>query len=368
MINSQNQKGGDGSANFQSQQMVVHVGIDEKRAREIYQEMNLQLRNDYSQEALNVANSRVIEFENRLMPKMAQVEGALEAFADPSFQLLLVEAQKTAASTERPADYDLLSELLIHRFQKGQNRIARAGISLAVEIVDKVSDEALLGLTVVHAVNSFLPISGDIHQGLDVLNDLFGKIFYGELPTGSAWLDHLDILNAVRLNTFGGLKKIEQYYPEQLPGYVDVGINKISEDYGIAIKILKENNLPIDILIEHALNNEFVRVCIRSISSIDELSLVHQIVHDSKLIHLPVKLSEEQKKAINSIYELYSKDGNIRQNNVNSLMNEWNKRPNLKTLREWWDNIPSGFNVTSVGKVLAHSNAQRCDKNLPPLD
>ena len=33
MINSQSQKGGDGSTNLQAQQMVVHVGIDEKRAR-----------------------------------------------------------------------------------------------------------------------------------------------------------------------------------------------------------------------------------------------------------------------------------------------------------------------------------------------
>ena len=101
MINSQSQKGGDSSTNIQTQQMVVHFGIDEKRAREIYQEMNLQLKNDYTQEALNIANHRVAEFENSLMPKMTQVEGALEAFADPSFQLLLLEAQKTAAATER---------------------------------------------------------------------------------------------------------------------------------------------------------------------------------------------------------------------------------------------------------------------------
>ncbi len=60
------------------------------------------------------------------------------------FQLLLVEAQKAAASTERVADYDLLSELLIHRFEKGENRVMRAGISRAVEIVDKISDDAML--------------------------------------------------------------------------------------------------------------------------------------------------------------------------------------------------------------------------------
>lgn len=155
MGNKQNQKAGDNSQQLQADNMIVHLGIDEKRAREIYQEMNLQVRRDYTKEALEIANSRVTEFENKLLPKMDAVDGALEAFADPSFQLLLVEAQKTAASTERPADYELLSELLIHRFQKGENRITRAGISRAVEIVDKISDDALLGLTVFHSVSYF---------------------------------------------------------------------------------------------------------------------------------------------------------------------------------------------------------------------
>jgi hypothetical protein len=365
MINSQSQKGGDGSTNIQ----VVHVGIDEKRAREIYQEMNLQLIKDYSQEALNIANARVSEFENRLLSRMEQVDGALEAFADPSFQMLLVEAQKTAASTERPEDYDLLSELLIHRFQKGENRIVRAGISLAVEIVDKVSDEALLGLTVAHAVNSFLPTSGDIHQGLDTLNDLFGKIFYGELPTGHDWLDHLDILNTVRLISFGSLKKVQQYYPEKLSGYVDVGIDKKSENYDKVVEILKNNNLPSDILIDHALNSDFLRVCVPNRNLIvDTISLQQQMIYEGKSFIVPVKLSETQIKAINFIYDLYSQDGNLKQNNLNLFMAEWDKRPNLKILVEWWDNISTSFTITSAGNVLAHSNAQRCDKSLPPLN
>ena len=58
----------------------------------------------------------------------------------------------------------------------------------------------------------------------------------------------------------------------------------------------------------------------------------------------------------------------IRQENVNKFMEEWNKRTNLKILREWWDNINVSIELTSVGKVLAHANAQRCDKRLPPLN
>lgn len=368
MISKQNQEGGDNSTNIQADQMVVHVGIDEKRAREVFEEMNLQQRHDYSQEALKIANARVSAFENSLMPKMEKVDGALEAFADPSFQLLLVEAQKKAASTERPVDYDLLSELLIHRFQKGDNRVARAGIGLAVDIVDKISDEALLGLTVAHAVNSFTPVTGDIGQGLDVLNELFGKITYGKLPLGQEWLDHLDILNAIRLSSFGSLKKVQQYYPEKLHGYVDIGIKKDSDSHNKALEILDANNLPRVLLVNHSLNSDYLRIPVANRANIDAISLQQRVLQGRSVVVLPIKLTKEQIEAVNTIYELYSRDASLKQNNIISLMEEWDKRPNLKTLKDWWDNIPAILTITSAGKVLAHSNAQRCDHNLPPLN
>lgn len=368
MMDKQSQKGGDLSTNIQAESMILNVGIDEKRAREIYHEMNLQVKKDYSLEALEIANKRVTEFEDSLMSKMEGVDGALEAFSDPSFQLLLVEAQKTAASTERPADYDLLSELLIHRFEKGENRFTRAGISRAVEIVDEIADDALLGLTVLHAVSTFFPVSGDINNGLNILNDLFGKLFYEKLPVGQDWLDHLDILDAVRLNTFGNLKKIQEYYPEQLTGYIDVGIEKNSENHDKAIEILKNTNLSQNILINHAFNDGFLRLNISHKNQISSLSLQQQIVENGKIKILPTSLSQEQINAIKSVYELYKQDSKIKQENIKLFMEEWDKKANLKILKEWWNNLDILIQITSVGKVLAHSNAQRCDKNLPPLN
>ncbi|NRS90877.1 hypothetical protein HNQ02_003824 [Flavobacterium sp. 7E] len=368
MLNKQNQNAGDNAQQLQADKMIVHIGIDEKRAREIYQEMNVQLRSDYSQEALTIANSRVAEFENKLLPKMEAVDGALEAFADPSFQLLLVEAQKTAASTERPADYDLLAELLIHRFQKGENRIIRAGINRAVEIVDDISDDALLGLTVFHSVSYFFPISGNMHQGLDVLDNLFGKLLYNKLPLGSDWLDHLDILDAVRINSFGGLKKLEQFYPERLIGYIEIGIEKDSENHNKAVEILTTNNLPQNILTENILNNDFLRIDLPNKNQIDSLILEQIKIIDGSVKLIPIKLTEEQKRGIHSIYDLYKQDENIKKENIKIFMEELDKRKNLKILREWWDNIVTSIQLTSVGRVLAHSNAQRCDKSLPPLN
>lgn len=345
----------------------MNVGIDEKRAREIYQEMNLQLRRDYSQEALEIAKSRVEEFENRLMPKMAEVEGALGAFADPGFQLLLTEAQKTAASTERPADYDLLSELLIHRFKSGENRVTRAGISRAVEILDEVSDEALLALTVVHAVGNFIPLSGIFDDGLNVLNNLFGSILYGELPSTHDWIDHLDVLDAVRVNPVGGLKKIGEYYPEALHGYVDVGIKKNSDAHRRALEIINGGKFVVSPLIDHHFNDEYLRVPVSSRNGIKSLSFNISYPYEGSVVRSVIGLSDDQIKDIHSIYDLYEVDGSVLRENINLFMTEWAKRENLKKVGEWWDSISIGFSLTSVGKVLAHSNAQRCDKSLPPI-
>jgi len=369
MMSKQIQEGGDSSNNYQAKEMTVNIlGIDEKRAREICKEMHAQLRNEYSEEAVKVAQSRVKEFEDRLMPKMESVEGALEAFANPSFQLLLVEAQKTAAATERPADYDLLSELLVHRFQKGENRVARAGISRAVKIVDEIDDGALLGLTMLHTINSFFPVTGDIFQGLDDLNELYGKILYGSLPLGRDWLDHLDILDAVRLSSVSTLKKIEDYYPERLYGYVDVGIRKNSENFDKAMSIIETSGLPKEIVIEHVLNSEFVRVPVSDRRQIESLTLVKQFFNQGVFIPKSVDLSDSQKKAVNMIYDLYSHDVNVKSENIRLFMENWDGRANLNIIKKWWNSINIGAEVTSVGRVLAHSNAQRCDSNLPPMD
>ncbi|MBU5617195.1 hypothetical protein KPY62_08860 [Psychrobacter sp. TAE2020] len=369
MMSKQTQEGGDNSSNYQAKEMTVNIsGIDEKRAREIFEEKHVQLRKDYSEEAMKIAQTRIDEFENRLMPKLKNVEGALEAFADPSFQLLLVEAQKTAAATERPADYDLLSELLVHRFQKGENRIVRAGISRAVKIVDEISDDALLGLTVLHATGQFLPATGDIRQGLNILDSLFGKIFYLELPTGRDWLEHLEILNTVRLDSFNTLKKVEIFYSEQLSGYVDSGIRKDSENFRKAIIILKNNNMPQSFLVDHTLNSDFVRIPVVFREVIDKLFLLQLVEHDGKLIQKRVGLTIEQVKAVNDIYNLYDENEDTRNENINAFTKIWDQHTHLKMLRKWWNDLNNAFKLTSVGKVLAHSNAQRCDNNLPPLD
>ena len=44
MASKQIQEAGDNSQQLQANNMIVNIGIDEKTAREIYQEMNLQCK------------------------------------------------------------------------------------------------------------------------------------------------------------------------------------------------------------------------------------------------------------------------------------------------------------------------------------
>src|SRR5699024_4872402 len=147
----------------------------------------------YTQEAREIAKERIDIFANDLIPKLVK-NNLLEALKDPSIQILLSEAQKSAASTERIADYELLSELLIHRVKNGLNRNIWACIKRAVKIVDEITDESLLGVTVAYSVLQWIPASGNLYEGLNTLNTLFGKIIYEALPKGSEWIEHLDVL------------------------------------------------------------------------------------------------------------------------------------------------------------------------------
>lgn len=371
MFEKQRQEAGDHSQQIQAATVILNNGIDEKRAREIVDEKLHEVINGYSQEAHAIAESRINLFANDLIPKLVKAS-LLDELKDPSIQILLTDAQKTAASTERPVDYELLSELLIHRVKKGNDRNVRAGVSRAVEIVDKISDEALLGLTVAHSLLSFIPITGNVEDGINVLANLFNRVIYDVLPLGNMWLEHLDILDALRINQFGSMKKIDKYYSKQISGYVDVGIDKATDDFQKALELMKESKLPTDILCDHELRPGYARLRIQDINRLDLLAInsILRVNNNGHIVSLPVQtiLSDDQKQTLRNIYALYSKDSNLRDGNVAEFFKLWDTYESLKKLRNWWDSIPGSFTITAVGKVLARANAQRCDPTLPALD
>ena len=370
MSDKQVQKAGNNAQQMQAE--IINItnvsGIDEKRAREIFNEMYAIARKDFTQDAYQCANERVAKFEEALMPKMLKVEGALQKFSDPSFQFLITEAHKTAASTEREADYDLLSELLLHRVKKDKDRKVRVGIKKAIEIVDQVDDDALCALTVAYTIERLFPATGSIIRGLNILENVFSKLCYTNLCQGKEWLDHLEILDAVRLDHISSLKDLDLFYAGQLDGYVCVGIKKESEDYQKALSLLSSGNLPRELLCDHELLEGYVRLPVINKKQIGSLKLVNKQISSGKLVELPSEISNEQRSILEQIYDLYDKNEEQKKMVTENFSLEWKKRETLSSLLKWWNDIPMAFDITTVGTVLAHANAQRCDSSIPPLE
>ena len=255
---NQKQKAGNNSQLIQAD--VINIGIDEKRAREICDEQFELARQKFTSDAYECANIRVEKLATAVFSKINSIENSLSYFADPSFQILLNKAQVSACSTDRVLDYDMLSELLACRIVKGKTRKINANISRAVEIVAEIDDDALCALTVSYAINRFIPVSADVFEGLNVLNDLFAKLLYMELPSGNKWMDHLDTLGAIRISSFGSFKKFRDFYCEILNGYCSVGIQENSENHQKALQMLKENNLSTNVLCPNKLLSGYVLI------------------------------------------------------------------------------------------------------------
>ena len=368
MSDKQQQKAGDNSQQFQVQTMIVNNGIEEKRAREIFHEMFDAARRDLTQEAEEIALERVEKFENDLIPKIEKIEGAINSFADPDFQFALTSAHKTAASTNRENDYELLSELLIHRVNKKDNKNSCAGISKAIEIVDDISDDALLGLTISFAIQQYVPLSGSISEGLTTLDGLFEKIGIQTLPSGVEWLDHLDILDAIRLSTVGSMRKYEECMQERIQGDFLCGMKKESEEYVKAVELLNSNSLPQKILCDHELNEGFVRLPVASEDGIDDIVLVHYSNIEGNVIQKQTPLTNTQREVLHNIYKMCLDNVQSKQVVLDSFVAKIKEYSNLKKIQEWWNNIPYAFQITAVGKALAHSNAKRIDNSLPDMD
>ena len=189
-------------------------------------------------ESIVKTQERTYKFRQKLIPRLGLEENGFENFADPSFLLLLTEAQKAAASTERDADYDLLSELLVNRVKMGEDRSLHMGIKKAVNSLPFISDGQLAGLTLKFCM-SLRPLRyRSIAETLSSVNEIYGNIIGdAPLPTGKDWLESLEA---------GGLVKnvglsIQSFRPsreivlESMERFTGTGIRKYSENYRQAI-------------------------------------------------------------------------------------------------------------------------------------
>ena len=98
-VNKQSQQAGEGSQLVQAGTIVINQGVSEERVRTVFNEMVPRALEEYTKEAYAKANERITNWENSVLPRVNEVKGMLEAFADPAFQQVLRKAQQSAAVT-----------------------------------------------------------------------------------------------------------------------------------------------------------------------------------------------------------------------------------------------------------------------------
>ena len=358
MESKQIQKAGENSQQYQAGTIIINQGTTEERVKAIFSEMIPSALQAYTSDAYAIAKQRIEMLENNVWLKLDTIDGFLQAFADPAFQILLRKAQQTAAATERDDDYALLSELLVCHVQKGSDRKNRAGINQAIEIVDQIDNDALCALTVAHAVTNYLPVSGDCMEGFHVLDSLFSQLMYQELPVGTAWFDHLDVLGAIRISMLS-VKSFSEYFASQLNGYACTGVKADSDDYKKAAEILRNVQVSGSLLVPNECLDGYMRLKICNESSIDDLT------SNDGSVRIP--LSDNQIDAIRQVWKLYEKDANLQKQATTKFTKLCEGFDSLHKVQLWWDSIPNAFQITCVGKILAHTNAKRCSPGIPDL-
>lgn len=313
-------------------------------ATTVYNQMYAISAKNYAEIASTTVNERINAFGCELFPRLEKIEGALEKFKDPRFEFLLRDAQVAAAKTNRHDDLCLLSELLSCHVQKGEDKKIDAGISHAIRIIDEIDNDALCALTVACAFGFYKPISGSITEGMTVLNELYEKLLYLELPQGMDWLDHLDMLGAIRMSSLK-LKRSKEYLCERFDGYVCVGIAKDSEELSKAYKILDDNHFSHNLFEDNSCLDGYVR-------------LKYVQFDDIKL---------EYKTVVQQVLSLYSKDKSLIEKARKNFIKLWDSYDSLRRIRNWWDQIPSAFEASYIGRVLAQTNAKRVFPQSPDL-
>ena len=314
-------------------------------ATEVCSKEMLNLYRTCTQDALEMANKRDKMFAETFIPRIENIESAINSLKDPDFQFMIQEARETASKTDRKEDWELLSDLLIYHIEKGQSRFIDAGIKRAIRIVNEIDLDALSALTVACALKYYSLRSSKFKEGLIVLNNLFGVLLYSKLPTGNEWLDHLDLLGAVRVLPTIRLNKSREYLCSKCSEFVCVGVKKGTEEFDKIIEFLKMNNIPFSVLVDNECLDGYMRL------NIDNNT----------------ELSQEEKEVLLQAQSYYTNDNAAMQLACDNFIQMWDSFENLKSVRAWWDAIPNGFDISCLGRVLAQTNLKRIDQSLPDL-
>lgn len=362
-ISKQSQHAGNNAT--QQQASVINnysiIQFDEGKCREIcggyFQQMQENLTT-----ALDTAKRRELEFENSFVDRLKKVENGMDAFSDPAYLKTLVKAQQAAVCTDEKSDYDLLSELLVKRFEVKGAKQQSLYVNKAIELVDEIPFEALHGLTMFLILNSFYVTHGDLEMARTILSNLLSTIKgNNSLPQGRGWIQDLALLSAVRIHDIGEFKKCNEWLTKRYDRFIHAGIQKDSEQFKQACDILKKYDFQHNILVDNELLPGYVHLHVGFFLDKDRLC----VPTDEGFF--AYELTDEIEEMISRIKALYSTSNDLMETVKTNFIQYLREDQILQEAFDWWDSIPIAFDLYPVGKMLGNVNARRLSSIVPNI-
>ena len=347
------------------QSVVINNGLTPENLAMLARMQTLAIREVMSSLAVQAqadAQVRMDQFAKNFEARLRRLEDSLDAMKDPSFQYLLSRAHLAAAQTADESDYDVLSELLVTRMTKASSRNSALGIRKAVEVVHEIDAGALSRLTLFHAFDMFAPRLGwgtTVLDALKVFDDLFGKILQQIKDVDYDWVEHLSMVDAVRILQVSAFTETKGVFVRSFGGALCAGIAKGSEAFGRAQTILSEAGLPASALCDNELLADHVRLNVFDLDDLSDIVLMRDDVE--------IPLTDNYRKAFTDIKALYETDAKVLNDVKKKFVELLEAHLNIKKAMELRDSCKTCFKITPAGRVLAHVNARLLDRSLPEL-
>lgn len=304
----------------------------------------------------DIALARIDDLKQLTLPRIEKMEHALEDLKNPASQRFLLEAQQEAMVTDSPDAMKLLSDLIVEHINNYSHKDKQVTIRHAVKVISEIDPEALRAMTLFHILRSIVPTRGNVSEGLKTINDLIHPLLSSPLPTGSHWIEHLALLNTIRIIPTIRISLLEDYYTQQADGYTCIGIKENSPQHIQAKELLKKAHLSPETLVPNELLPGYVRIPVFSKTFIFQGFLTNGKEKRN--------ITPEEEQILFSIFDLYEQNSELQLQVIKTFKSRFSQFESLATASEWWNHIPVYFELTLVGMVLAVLNGKRYNSDI----
>ncbi len=289
--------------------------------------------------AKEVAEARVQALGDKIIEAFSDRHELVAAFADPDFQFSLRDAARTAASSDNEYTEQLLVDLLANRAEEGNTARVRLATSHAIRAADKLSKEALNGLTAIWALSFLWSPGATFDESLTGESSDAGTLVALGLPSDNGWVSDLDVLNLARLQTLGRRNAYVDVLAHRFRAFLVPGIDGEADQ-----ALLAETQQAVpelrSLIIEHPLKPGYFML-----TPSDE---------EAVKAALPEGATRDQ-----SISAIIGKNGyGMEDNTARASLAALTDAAPLATVRDWWSTVPT-FDFTVAGDVIGFVSARR---------